>query len=247
MTANFILRPALLGLLASAPALAQWQLPPLPEPELYGNILINRTSTKNGVLPATFSHWSHRSKYTCRVCHLELEFNMALNSTPITENKNKKGQYCGACHNDKIAFGHNSKHCDKCHNGDIHYGIENAGLLADFPETQFGNRIDWVKAMDTGLIKPTNYLNEHYEAVTFKKNLLLESEWSMTPDAIFPHDVHESWLDCSNCHPEIFNIKKKTTKHFAMSYILDNKFCGVCHGKVAFPIDDCKRCHPKKK
>lgn len=247
MNAKFLLGSVLLWLIASAPALAQWQLPSLPEPELYGNILINRQSASKGVLPATFSHWSHRRQYTCRVCHLELEFNMSLNSTPITEQKNQKGKYCGACHNDMIAFGHTSKNCDKCHNGNKSYGIENASQLAEFPETPFGNRIDWVKAINSGLIKPANYLNEKYEVITYKKNLTLESEWSMTPNAVFPHDAHESWLDCSNCHPEIFNIKKKTTKHFAMVFILDNKFCGVCHGKVAFPLDDCKRCHPNKK
>jgi len=23
--------------------------------------------------------------------------------------------------------------------------------------------------------------------------------------------------------------------------------CGVCHGKVAFPVTDCRRCHTQKK
>ena len=29
-----------------------------------------------------------------------------------------------------------------------------------------------------------------------------------------------------------------------MKYILEGKFCGVCHLNVAFPLDDCQRCHP---
>jgi c(7)-type cytochrome triheme protein len=51
------------------------------------------------------------------------------------------------------------------------------------------------------------------------------------------------WLDCNNCHPDNFNIKKKTTKHFSMERILKREFCGVCHLTVAFPMDDCKRCY----
>jgi len=29
-----------------------------------------------------------------------------------------------------------------------------------------------------------------------------------------------------------------------MQYILETKFCGACHLTVAFPLDDCLRCHP---
>ena len=79
----------------------------------------------------------------------------------------------------------------------------------------------------------------------FDKKLELNAEWSGISPAVFPHASHVQWLDCSNCHPDIFNIKKKTTKHFEMKYILDKKFCGVCHLSVALPIDDCKGCHPK--
>jgi uncharacterized OB-fold protein len=33
-----------------------------------------------------------------------------------------------------------------------------------------------------------------------------------------------------------------------MAAILLGQKCGVCHGKVAFPVSECKRCHsqPKK-
>lgn len=43
---------------------------------------------------------------------------------------------------------------------------------------------------------------------------------------------------------DIFNIKKKTAKLFEMRYILEGKFCGVCHLDVAFPLDECELCHP---
>ncbi len=220
-------------------------LPPLPPSKLYGNILINRASSGAGVKAATFSHWSHRTKYTCTVCHLELGFNMMLNTTIITEAENKEGKYCGACHDGKTAFGHTEEHCNKCHNGNKSYGGDKFKELKSLAAAPYGNKIDWAGALENGQIKPKSFLTEQSEPVQFEKELLLEAEMAMIPPAVFPHKKHIPWLDCANCHPDIFNIKKKTTKHFSMSYILNNEFCGVCHGKVAFPLDDCKRCHPK--
>jgi c(7)-type cytochrome triheme protein len=80
--------------------------------------------------------------------------------------------------------------------------------------------------------------------MAFDKRLELVAEWDWVSPAVFNHATHTPWLDCANCHPEIFNIKKKTTKHFLMEYILEKKFCGVCHFSVALPIDDCHACHP---
>ena len=121
---------------------AMWKFPPLPPPEQYGNLLINRLSEKNNIKPATFSHWSHRMHYTCTVCHLELEFNMKVNTTEITQQANKKGRFCGACHNGDIAFAYTKENCDKCHNGDITYGNEKFSKLRTFPATRFGNKVD---------------------------------------------------------------------------------------------------------
>jgi c(7)-type cytochrome triheme protein len=222
-----------------------FDLPPLPPPNEYGNLLINRASTANGVKPVTFSHWQHRVKYTCRVCHSELEFNMRANTTEITEMANRKGKYCGACHNGKIAFRHNGN-CDKCHNGDIAYGRDKFEMFAKIPyvRTAYGDGINWVESLRTGVINPASYLKMKSNDLPFEKMLILESEMSIIPPSIFPHKAHTAWLDCDSCHPEVFNIKKKTTKHFSMSYILKGQFCGVCHVNVAFPMDDCKRCHP---
>lgn len=224
-----------------------WDLPPLPPADEYGNILISRTSDKNNIKPAAFSHWIHRRKFTCRVCHFELEFNMKVNTTEITEAANSGGRYCGTsgCHDGKASFGHKEPDCEKCHNGNRSYMKERFSELSSFPAARFGNKIDWAMALKKGMVTPVNYLEiKPAEEITFKKTLLLESEWIGTPPAIFPHRPHTEWLDCNNCHPEIFNIKKKTTKHFSMTAILRGEFCGVCHSNVAFPINDCKRCHP---
>jgi hypothetical protein len=32
-----------------------------------------------------------------------------------------------------------------------------------------------------------------------------------------------------------------------MAAILLGEKCGVCHGKVAFPVSECRLCHSKKK
>ncbi len=219
-------------------------LPQLPPPEEYGNIIINRNSTRNGILPVAFSHWKHRTKFTCRVCHTELDFNMKTNTTMIREVDNRKGKYCGACHNGKKAFKLNGN-CDKCHSGDIGYSSEKFTEFAkNMPHTSFGDRINWVEALNTGLITPQSYLKTETGDVPFEKNLKLEAAWAGITPAVFSHKKHLGWLECSSCHPDIFNIKKKTTAHFSMEYILKGKFCGSCHLKVAFPMDDCNRCHP---
>ncbi|MBI5641713.1 MAG: hypothetical protein HZA17_14955 [Nitrospirae bacterium] len=247
---RLILLPAvfIFTFLAAATAFSEsFKLPPLSSPEQYGNILINRTSEKNGVKPVSFSHWIHRTKYTCRVCHLELDFNFRINSTEITEKANLDGKFCGACHNGRLAFGHTKENCTRCHNGDIAYSKARFRELSAFPKTEYGNRIDWVAAQAKGLIKPKDSLTPNFKQMPFEKKLELAAEKSGTPPAVFPHRIHTQWLDCSNCHPDIFNIKKKTTKHFSMDRIVKFEFCGVCHLRTAFPLDDCSRCHPGMK
>jgi len=243
--------PVLLGLLIilfGAAAEAGWDFPPAPTSEEFGNLLIDRTSTKNKVKPVTFSHWSHRRKYTCQVCHSELDFAFKVNLSEITEAENQAGKYCGACHNGKIAFGHDKLNCGKCHNGDRGYGKEKFQELSNLPRTRSGNHIDWVTAMEEKSISPARFLRiPPSPGIAYDKTLLLEAEWERIPPSFFPHKAHTAWLECSNCHPGIFNIQKKTTKHFEMKMNLAGEFCGVCHMTVAFPMNDCKRCHPAMK
>jgi c(7)-type cytochrome triheme protein len=222
-----------------------FNLPPHPEQHEYGDILINRTSEKNNVKAVYFSHWSHRIKYTCRVCHFELEFEFRVNTTEITEEDNRNGLFCGACHDDDKAFGHIAKaDCEKCHTGKIAPDRKRfKRIYRKLPRSRFGNGINWARTPK--ITHPYYSIFAREKPMRFKKMLELKAEWAGIPPAIFPHKPHVIWLDCSNCHPDVFNIKKKTTKHFRMEYILDKKFCGVCHLNVAFPLDNCKRCHPK--
>lgn len=225
-----------------------WDFPAALPPDEYGNILISRTSEKGGVKPATFSHWLHRRRHTCRVCHFELEFNMKVNTTEITEAANRAGQYCGAsgCHDGRAAFGHQDKaDCEKCHNNNRGYGKEQfQELTKALPRTSLGNEINWSRAIARKMIEPLYELSIKPSDVTYDKRLELAANWAMIPPAIFSHKTHIKWLDCNNCHPDIFNIKKKGTIHFTMARNLKGEFCGVCHLTVAFPMNDCKACHP---
>lgn len=69
-------------------------------------------------------------------------------------------------------------------------------------------------------------------------------------DVIFPHSVHTYWLGCKNCHPKIFNPKLGANP-MSMKAIWEGRYCGKCHGSVAFPLgpdENCRRCHslPKR-
>ena len=66
------------------------------------------------------------------------------------------------------------------------------------------------------------------------------------PNVVYPHLQHTQWLDCTNCHDEIF-VPEKGKNQMSMAEILLGQKCGVCHGKVAFPVSDCRRCHSQPK
>jgi len=114
------------------------------------------------------------------------------------------------------------------------------------PKTRDGNRVDWVKALDNGLIQPWIDL-EDPKAEAFIMDLVIvrEVKGSM-PDVVYPHKQHTQWLDCSNCHDGIF-VPQKGANQISMAGILLGRQCGVCHGRVAFPVSDCRRCHSKPK
>lgn len=227
---------------------AYFNLPPVPPSDEYGSLLIDRLSTKSGKKAVIFSHWRHRAKFTCRVCHSELDFAMKANATPISETASRKGKFCGACHNGKVAFKH-AGNCDRCHAGSLSAATKGfAAFAKSVPiRTHYGDGINWVELLNRGAIKPRHYLNMKSGDMQFAKVLSLDAEGNMIPPAIFPHKAHTDWLECNSCHPDIFNIKKKTTQHFSMSSILKGEFCGVCHLRVAFPMNDCRRCHPGMK
>ncbi|MBI4687618.1 MAG: hypothetical protein HY756_07530 [Nitrospirae bacterium] len=223
----------------------------------YGNVVINNSSTKNKIAPVVYNHWLHRAKYTCRLCHVDIGFEMKAGGTGITEKDNKNGLYCGACHNGKEAFAPEEKtpnnevkkNCDRCHSYGKAVAFEKDfyQFTKDFPAGRFGNGIDWLKAEEKGLVK----LKDHIAGISIKRNVLrdpqdiyIKARKVGMPDIIFSHKKHSVWNGCEMCHPDIFGIKRGATK-YSMQDIFAGKYCGACHGKVSFPLLDCQRCHTK--
>ncbi len=114
------------------------------------------------------------------------------------------------------------------------------------PKSLAGNRINWVKAIEENKINPRWDRNDPAATpVVIDLNIVREVKGSM-PDVVYPHKQHTEWLDCSNCHPAIF-VPQKGANAISMAAILLGEKCGVCHGKVAFPVSECRLCHSKKK
>ncbi|MGB5540439.1 MAG: c(7)-type cytochrome triheme domain-containing protein [Gammaproteobacteria bacterium] len=118
--------------------------------------------------------------------------------------------------------------------------------FSSLPSGSSGNYVDWVKALEGGKITPRyDRTNPDVEPIVMDLNIVREVKGSM-PNVVYPHKQHTEWLDCSNCHPAIF-IPQKGANNISMASILLGEKCGVCHGKVAFPVAECRRCHSQTK
>jgi len=118
--------------------------------------------------------------------------------------------------------------------------------FSKLPQGKSGNYVDWVKALDEENIAPRFDRNDpDADPVVMDLNIVREVKGSM-PNVVYPHKQHTEWLDCSNCHPAIF-IPQKGANNISMASILLGEKCGVCHGKVAFPVAECRRCHSQAK
>lgn len=114
------------------------------------------------------------------------------------------------------------------------------------PKDKFG-LIDWAKMIRQGLIAPRPSIDPKRQTdIIIDMSILFETKSDFIENVIFPHDIHTYWLDCRSCHTRIFNPKKGSNPVF-MTEIAQGKWCGWCHGKIAFPLDDCTRCHTQPK
>lgn len=120
--------------------------------------------------------------------------------------------------------------------------------FSGLPKSQgdFGNGVDWVKALNESKIDARWDRNDpKAKPVIMDLSIVREVKGSM-PGVGFPHKQHTQLLDCSNCHPAIF-IPQKGANQISMAAIMLGQKCGVCHGTVAFPVAECRRCHDKAK
>jgi c(7)-type cytochrome triheme protein len=108
------------------------------------------------------------------------------------------------------------------------------------PDTA-GNQVRWVEALERGQIAPRSSIDPGTEVRLREDEILLNLNGG-TPIVRFPHRAHTLWLDCSNCHEELF-VSKAGANRLDMRKMLQGQQCGLCHGAVAFPLTECSRCH----
>lgn len=113
--------------------------------------------------------------------------------------------------------------------------------LSRLPRDGSGNFVDWNRALRENAIAPRSRLREGTEVRNLDSDILLNLKGG-TPLVRFPHKQHTMWLDCSNCHEQLFRSRAGANR-FSMLAILQGEQCGVCHGAVAFPLTECQRCH----
>lgn len=101
---------------------------------------------------------------------------------------------------------------------------------------------DWMKALNTGLIKPRAGLSGKEKMEVLDLDIVMRNTKEM-PFVKFPHRSHTEWLACTNCHPDPFPAKAGASE-IRMVNIFRGQFCGKCHDRVAFvTFYSCDRCH----
>lgn len=241
----------------------------------YGNVVLDVYSNKAGLNPVLFEHWVHRKNFTCRVCHLDIGFSMKANDPDarIRAADIMKGYFCGTCHNGKSVFvrgeklfagcsdnySKSDKRCLRCHSIDRAPQEREAKrdqrekIFREFadamPKERGGNGINWEQAEDTGAIKLIDFVegvSTKRSSMKVQKDFQIGAKMDGVPEIIFSHKKHTVWNGCEVCHPEIFVGVKKGVEKYTMIDLFAGKYCGACHGKVAFPQSDCRRCHTKE-
>ena len=245
-------------LLLACIAPAQIYLPrPAPEPSEYGKVILD---TYSGAEPGAvvFDHWLHRSKFTCRVCHVDIGFAMQAKATGINAKSNGEGFHCGACHDGKRMFEGKTifaacsavanNQCNRCHslgkNGVRKY--EYKEFTARFPKGIYG--VNWEAAEKSRAIKPVDFvegLSVKIAQMQRRADFSVDAAFPWVEPINFSHEKHSIWNGCELCHPEIFPTAQKGTIHFSMFSNIEGRGCGACHGKVALPLNNCSACHSR--
>lgn len=234
------------GALAEGGAVAGAGYRRLKPPDAYGAVIMDKnTKDSKTVRPVVFPHWIHRMRYSCKACHTDMAVPLKAGSLDIKQSDIEAGRHCGKCHDGKEAFG--ASECDRCHA----YGspsAKNAKMeerLKDLPRDEFGNRVNWVKAVRDGKMQPKGSMAGGALLEQLDKDIVIPAiKYPIhPPDVLFPHKAHTEVLECANCHTGIFNPKQGGNPDMNMLKIISGQYCGACHGRVAFPLEDCFRCH----
>ncbi len=109
--------------------------------------------------------------------------------------------------------------------------------------------VDWAAAVREGKIEPLwdpGMKQRDTKREERETRILFRTRSEFVADVLFPHEIHVYWMQCKMCHETeggpIFS-ESVGKAEIDMAGIREGKWCGRCHGKVAFPISDCNRCH----
>lgn len=122
---------------------------------------------------------------------------------------------------------------------------------SNLPKDRYG-LIDWAKAVNDGAIKPKHSIDpKEDDAEPMDMDVLIETKSDFVNNVIYPHKMHTYWLKCEICHGTVGGpifMPAAGQNNMTMAGIAQGQWCGRCHGKIAFPLADCNRCHssPKK-
>ena len=92
------------------------------------------------------------------------------------------------------------------------------------PDTA-GNLVRWVEALERGQIQPRANILPGTRVEVKDGDILLNLKGG-TPIVRFPHRQHTLWLDCSNCHDQLFKPKIGENR-LNMMAILQGEQCGA--------------------
>jgi c(7)-type cytochrome triheme protein len=113
--ASAVASVVVMGLLAEGPIGAQPQIKTPPD------FALQKSKDSPGLV--TFSHDKHKAKVEkCTACHTKVFKMKKGTSGPLSMEKMKAGEQCGACHNGKTEIGggavfavDDGNNCEKCH------------------------------------------------------------------------------------------------------------------------------------
>lgn len=105
-----------------------------------------------------------------------------------------------------------------------------------------GNFVNWSEALRSRRIAPRYERADNSARPNPLALDIVREVRGFTPPAVFPHAPHAEWIDCPVCHPALFKPLRGGNS-MTMAEIMLGQKCGVCHGTVAFPVAECRRCH----
>ena len=134
----------------------------------------------------------------------------------------------------------------------LHYSHDDfVRIFATLPRDE-DNKVNWERAVDEGLIAPSATIDESdLDEQIMDLRVVIKFNDMLIKDVVFSHEIHTYWLNCESCHPKVF-IPEVAANKMTMKEIREGKYCGLCHGAVAFPTNiidapnfraNCLRCH----